>query len=279
MRAKVVWIVLLVATLCTLVVDHVRLRTELKTLLAQHPPLSAASQTEKTPTQPPQPSLEGRRTVIDQPPPQDQPVTKPTSRDRLQPGFDRIVTLERQVQALARAAASASPSRSVPEYDPRSPVLTHDSAPPAAISEKRGWGSEQVAGPPDTATAGDHPTAWASRQPDAGLEWLWLDYEMPIDIAEVRVRESLNPGAITKIVAMANGQEVILWQGTAATGQAPRDFVIRPESNVSAQSIVVHLDTTRVAGWNEIDAVELVGRDGSRQWASGANSSSTYAER
>ena len=32
----------------------------------------------------------------------------------------------------------------------------------------------------------------------------------------------------------------------------------------------------RVAGWNEIDAVELIGRDGSRQWAKGANASSSY---
>ena len=38
----------------------------------------------------------------------------------------------------------------------------------------------------------------------------------------------------------------------------------------------VYLDTKRVAGWNEIDAVELIGRDGSRQWAKGASASSSY---
>jgi hypothetical protein len=33
-----------------------------------------------------------------------------------------------------------------------------------------------------------------------------------------------------------------------------------------------------VPGWNEIDAVELIGRDGSHQWAKQASASSTYAE-
>jgi len=40
----------------------------------------------------------------------------------------------------------------------------------------------------------------------------------------------------------------------------------------------VYLDRRRVPGWNEIDAVELVGRDGSRQWATSAIASSSYAE-
>ena len=39
----------------------------------------------------------------------------------------------------------------------------------------------------------------------------------------------------------------------------------------------VDFDRARVPGWNEIDAVELVGRDGSRQWATSAKASSSYA--
>ena len=45
------------------------------------------------------------------------------------------------------------------------------------------------------------------------------------------------------------------------------------------QGVIVRLDTASVPGWNEIDAIELVGRDGSRQWAVAANASSSYAER
>jgi hypothetical protein len=47
---------------------------------------------------------------------------------------------------------------------------------------------------------------------------------------------------------------------------------------VLANSIKVYLDTARVPGWNEVDAVELIGKDGSRQWAKRASASSTYAD-
>jgi hypothetical protein len=42
--------------------------------------------------------------------------------------------------------------------------------------------------------------------------------------------------------------------------------------------VKVYLDTARVPGWNEIDAVQIIGRDGSQQWAKHATASSTYAE-
>lgn len=41
----------------------------------------------------------------------------------------------------------------------------------------------------------------------------------------------------------------------------------------------IYLDTALSPGWEEIDAVELVAKDGSRQWATSASASSTYAER
>jgi len=142
----------------------------------------------------------------------------------------------------------------------------------------RNWGTEQVLGAPNTERAGDLPTAWASREPDAGPEWLAAGFDQAVDIAEVRVRETFNPGAISKITAFQNGQEVVLWEGTASGGVAPRDFVIPVSGNIRADSVVIHLDSARVPGWNEIDAVELVGRDGSRQWATSSSASSTYAE-
>ena len=41
---------------------------------------------------------------------------------------------------------------------------------------KRPWGPEQATGPPDTATAGNFDTAWASQTPDGQQEWLLLEY-------------------------------------------------------------------------------------------------------
>jgi hypothetical protein len=148
------------------------------------------------------------------------------------------------------------------------------------LSSKRAWGPEQATGAPDTATAGDFQTAWASLLPDGGPEWLQVEFPKPVVLGEVRIRETFNPGAISKITAFLNNQEeVLLWQGESNAPPAPSDMVVKPDSRVLSNRIKVYLDTTRVQGWNEIDAVELVGEDGSRQWASSATASSTYAEK
>ena len=50
-----------------------------------------------------------------------------------------------------------------------------NSSDPPTTPQPRAWGPEQVVGPPDTHQAGDIQTAWASRQPDAGEDWLNSD--------------------------------------------------------------------------------------------------------
>ena len=138
---------------------------------------------------------------------------------------------------------------------------------------------EQATGAPDTLSAGDLPTAWASMNPDAGAEWLQVEFTKPVEIDEVRIRESFNPGAISKVEAIsADNKGIVIWEGTAQATPAPSDMVVKPESAVVSNKIKIHLDTTRVRGWNEIDAVELLGKDGSRQWAQAATASSTFAD-
>ena len=144
---------------------------------------------------------------------------------------------------------------------------------------RRSWGEEQATGAPDTHQAGDISTAWASKAPDGGEEWLNLDYSNHVYLAEVRVRETYNPGAISKVAAvLPNGQEQTIWEGVTEPGEAPIEKVFPVSGNIYAKGVKVYLDTRRVPGWNEIDAVELVGRDGTRQWASQASASSSYAD-
>ncbi len=143
----------------------------------------------------------------------------------------------------------------------------------------RSWGPEQVIGAPDTAQAGDFATAWAPRSSSGGDEWLHVNYAQPVDVAEVIVRETHNPGAISKVAAvLPNGQEVTIWEGTEPQAQAPVDMSFPMPKNVQAGSVKIYLDRRRAPGWNEIDAVELVGRNGSRQWAISATASSSFAE-
>lgn len=150
---------------------------------------------------------------------------------------------------------------------------------PGPVQGRR-WGPEQVVGLPDTARADDLPTAWATLRPNMGMQWLRVGFPAAVDIAEVRIRETFNPGAVFQVTAFTgDGNEEILWNGADATANAPADFVVQVQEGVTSNDIKIYLDTSRRDGWNEIDAVELVGRDGTRQWAARATASSTYADR
>src|SRR5262249_39069409 len=117
---------------------------------------------------------------------------------------NRMAALERRVQSLTRQLAQRSSIPSVPEYDPmRPPPTAPVPSESADAPPRRNWGEEQILGPPDTGSAGDMPTAWASREPDAGPEWLAAGFDTAVEIAEVRIRETFNPGAINKVTALA----------------------------------------------------------------------------
>lgn len=141
------------------------------------------------------------------------------------------------------------------------------------------WSPGQAAGAPNTAHHGDYSTAWASQSPDAGKEWLQMKYAKPVEIGEINIHETYNPGAISKVSAlMPDGSERVIWEGTmdADTGVIERAVKVPP--GIRSDQIRVELDTSRVPGWNEIDAVEIVGTDGSRQWASESTASSYYGQ-
>lgn len=150
-------------------------------------------------------------------------------------------------------------------------------------SPKRSWGHEQALGAPDTDRYGDISTAWAPMARDGGTEWLQVGFDRSVPVAEINVHETYNPGAISKIAAvMPDGREEFIWEGELAGGAAQPGIVeraFRVERELTADSVKIYMDTSRVPGWNEIDAVELVGSDDSRQWASSATASSTYAGR
>lgn len=146
---------------------------------------------------------------------------------------------------------------------------------------KRSWGHEQATGAPDTRQAGDIPTAWASKNPDGGVEWLELDYERAVGVDSIRVIESHNPGAISKVaVIRPDGGEETVWEGNLA--DSARNELLQSDFKVpryvEGQKVRVYVDTGRVPGWNEIDAVQLVGKDGTQQWAVGSTASSSYSD-
>lgn len=141
------------------------------------------------------------------------------------------------------------------------------------------WSPGQAAGPPDTTEHADRSTAWAPSSQDGGREWLKLSFPKSVEIREINIHESFNPGAVARVIALLpNGTERTLWEGTAPADSALIEHSIPVPKGTRSDTIRIELDTTRVPGWNEIDAVELVGTDSSRQWASSASASSWFGE-
>lgn len=153
---------------------------------------------------------------------------------------------------------------------------------PAQALSPRPWGPEQATGAPDTwPKSGDLTTAWASKTPDGQCEWLELTYDAPIRPAAVLVYETYNPGAVDRVTGYdASGKEVELWSGADPTpaGSEKGISVIPVHPSFDLTRIRVYVDSPKVTGWNEIDAVGLLDDAGTTHWAKSATASSTYAD-
>ena len=123
------------------------------------------------------------------------------------------------------------------------------------------WSARQACGKPDTEEAGDLPTAWASQAPDRGEEWLEVTYRAAVRPSRVRIRETFNPGAVVKIEALDPEKKWrVVWKGKDTTDEAPGYLEVRLDPPEFATRVLrITLDTSDVEGWNEIDAVQLIG--------------------
>ncbi len=142
------------------------------------------------------------------------------------------------------------------------------------------WGVEQATGAPNTRTAGDQPTAWASQTPDGQPEWLEVHYAQAVKPTQIDVYESYNPGAIYKVTAFDQfGNEGTLWKGTDPTSPAASMGVstFTVKNGFSTDRVRIYLASDKFPGWNEIDAVGLkYGWMGRVIWADKAKASSTF---
>lgn len=228
-------------------------------------------------------------------------------------------SLQNQQWSTGSTQASAEAERLIAAMEARLQVATRPLSQSESNAERKGlpWSPEQATGAPDTPVVGDCPTAWAPLSPNGGKEWLDVTFARPSDVREVRIVESSQTHAITAAQVYVNGALVPLVinkeeavrvpaelvpvpqvperltiqgdapgippaQDTSAVAQpAPHTVSAWPESASlpAVQKVRIELDSTGLSTWPEIDAVELVGTDGSRQWAARAEASSTYAQR
>ena len=123
------------------------------------------------------------------------------------------------------------------------------------------WCAAQATGAPNTEGAGDFSTAWASREPDADTEWLILTFDSAVEPGLIRIHETYNAGAVSKVEARDDrGAWRPVWEAAAAASPAPRWLEIPvPAGTWTTREVRLTIDSNAVPGWNEIDAVELIG--------------------
>ena len=146
------------------------------------------------------------------------------------------------------------------------------------------WSAMQATGVPTLDQCGDNGKAWASKD-SHGVDTLTLHFDTAVLPTEVSIYQSSTPGSITGVeLLLADGSRTAPIPKSADPEKAcPHVFILKvPRGMPAVDGVVIHLDQTIGGGWNEIDAVELVGRDAgvklTRAWASGAEASSQYGD-
>jgi hypothetical protein len=124
-----------------------------------------------------------------------------------------------------------------------------------------GWSAKQATGAPNVDKYSDDNHAWAPKTPDGGIEWLELRYANPVHASEVRVRESMGSGAVIKVELLDEaGAAHTIWQGVDPTTELNYLILKFKPTDYKVNRVKVTLATNVVPGWNEIDAVQLVGK-------------------
>lgn len=126
------------------------------------------------------------------------------------------------------------------------------------------WSAAQALGPPDSPGCGDYQFAWASAASDS-VETLVLEYTALVYPLEIVVYESFNPDQVVKVEVLdpeRGGFYTVLQKNPLQVDRpCPFELVIPVEGiNFRTNTVRITLDQSQLGlGWNEIDAVELIG--------------------
>jgi hypothetical protein len=148
------------------------------------------------------------------------------------------------------------------------------------VLSKPAWSAAQAEGPPDVPDpANDDQRAWAARLAEMGEQWLEVAFDPPERASAIVVHETSVAGGVVQVIGIeAGGRRSVLWSGVDPTTSGGRFEVRFATTERPLAGVRIVLDTNRRQGWEEIDAVELVGPAGS-SFAVRALASSSYASR
>ena len=123
------------------------------------------------------------------------------------------------------------------------------------------WAAAQATGPANVPGCSDNVAAWASLLPN-GTDWLEMEYAKSVVPTQVVIYESYGASSIVKVeLKDINGGYHTVLVANPARIACPRKLTI-DVSTVQAEVYVVRVsvDQRTINDWNEIDAVQLIGR-------------------
>lgn len=126
------------------------------------------------------------------------------------------------------------------------------------------WSASQAVGSPDAPGCGDYQFAWASAASDS-IETLEVGFPRPVYPLEIRIFESFNPDQVVKVEVFdpERGAYYTVLQKNPQPIDRPCPYeleVIVSDINFKTDQVRITVDQSQLGlGWNEIDAVLLVG--------------------
>ncbi len=121
----------------------------------------------------------------------------------------------------------------------------------------------QAVGPPNTDECADAPTAYASELPNESAV-LTVFFPQLVTPTGIIVHESFNPGFISRIEFTDNYGEIhVAYENNILALRAfcPNTLIVAIlDAEYQSNTITIYLEqATSAGGWNQIDAVELIG--------------------
>jgi hypothetical protein len=125
------------------------------------------------------------------------------------------------------------------------------------------WAAIQAIGEPDTLRCGDYQSAWATAGSDT-IETLVLTYTLSVHVTAINIIETFHPNQVAQVELVGNFDRAItVYEHDPFQVDQPCPYTLA----IPVEKTERLYDTVRITvdqsvlglGWNQIDAVELVG--------------------
>ena len=172
---------------------------------------------------------------------------------------DNPAQLDWDGDQIGNACDNCANAANFDQYDSDRELVTQWAITATASSEwgSTDWSAAQAAGPPEGSGCGSAPTQWSPLGGGIEPEWLELTYAVPVMSTGVRFRLAEGDGFVDAVeLREVGGGRHTAWTSADSTA-CGEDFYRTWESTpYLTDGVIVH---TAFDGWEEIDAVQLIG--------------------